>query len=66
MDSKGTKQPDAISLKSGDPLFFAGLWEWNTKLGAPGKLRPTAAMMAGVTNRLWKFDHLYAEAIIYG
>lgn len=32
----------------------------------PGKLRPTAAMMAGVTDRLWKFGDLYAEAINYG
>lgn len=29
--------------------------------GKAGKLRPTPAMMAGVTNRLWKFDDLFSE-----
>ena len=32
----------------------------------PGKLRPTAAMMAGVTDRLWKFDDFFQEVINYG
>jgi IS1 family transposase len=29
--------------------------------GKSGQLRPTPAMMAGVTNRLWKFDDLFSE-----
>jgi IS1 transposase len=29
--------------------------------GKAGQLRPTPAMMAGVTNRLWKFDDLFSE-----
>jgi IS1 family transposase len=29
--------------------------------GKAGRLRPTPAMMAGVTNRLWKFDDLFSE-----
>jgi hypothetical protein len=41
---------------------------WRTrntdKSGALGKLRPTAAMMAGVTDRLWKFDELYWPATL--
>jgi hypothetical protein len=29
--------------------------------GKCGRLRPTPAMAAGVTNRLWKFDDLFSE-----
>lgn len=29
--------------------------------GKSGSLRPTPAMMAGVTNRLWKFADLFSE-----
>jgi IS1 family transposase len=29
--------------------------------GKAGRLRPTPAMAAGVTNRLWKFDDLFSE-----
>jgi IS1 family transposase len=29
--------------------------------GQSGRLRPTPAMMAGVTHRLWKFEDLFAE-----
>lgn len=29
--------------------------------GKAGKLRPTPAMMAGVTDRLWKFEDLFSE-----
>lgn len=32
----------------------------------PGRLRPTAAMMAGVVSHLWNFDNFYHEAIMYG
>ncbi len=43
---------------------------WRTRYpddsGRPGKLRPTAAMMAHVTNRLWTFEDLYREVIQYG
>ena len=32
---------------------------------ACGTLRPTAAMMAEVTDRLWKFEDFLDEAIMY-
>jgi hypothetical protein len=34
--------------------------------GRCGRLRPTAAMMAGVTDRLWSFEDLYRTVIQYG
>ena len=34
-------------------------WHQYPVLGNGGKRRPTAAMMAGVTDRLWTFDDLY-------
>jgi hypothetical protein len=43
---------------------------WRTRhtdnSGKPGKLRPTAAMMAKVTDNLWSFADLYNEVIQYG
>jgi len=43
---------------------------WRTrypdKSGRPGKKRPPAAMMAGVTDHLWSFDELYETVIFYG
>jgi hypothetical protein len=43
---------------------------WRTrhpdKSGRPGKLRPTAAMMAKVVPNLWDFDRLYSEVCQYG
>lgn len=43
---------------------------WRTrhkdKSGKPGKLRPTAAMMAKVVPDLWDFDRLYSEVCQYG
>lgn len=43
---------------------------WRTRYpdgsGRPGKLRPTAAMMAKVVPDLWNFDRLYNEVIQYG
>ena len=43
---------------------------WRTRhtdnSGKPGKLRPTAAMMAKVTDHLWSFDELYETVIQYG
>jgi hypothetical protein len=43
---------------------------WRTRhtdqSGKPGKLRPTAAMMAKVVPDLWSFDRLYNEVIQYG
>ncbi len=44
-------------------------WMWRTRYpdnsGRRGKLRPPAAMMAGVTDHLYKFDELYEEVINY-
>lgn len=51
--------------------MFAGYYNliWRTrypdKSGRPGKKRPTAAMMAGVTDHLWDFNELYWTAIQY-
>ncbi len=43
---------------------------WRTRYpdesGRAGRLRPTAAMMAGVTNHLWSFDEFYNTVIQYG
>jgi hypothetical protein len=43
---------------------------WRTRFpdnsGRPGKLRPTAAMMAGVVDTLWSFDNFYDAVIQYG
>ena len=45
-------------------------WVWRTRFpdnsGRSGKLRPTAVMMAKMTDRLWSFDDLYDEVINYG
>lgn len=42
---------------------------WRTRhsdnSGKPGKLRPTAAMMAKVTDHLWSFDEFYATVNLY-
>lgn len=43
---------------------------WRTRhtdqSGKPGKLRPTAAMMAKVTDHLWTFEEFYEAVINYG
>lgn len=43
---------------------------WRTRYpdqtGRAGRLRPTAAMMAHVTDRLWNFADLHNEVIHYG
>ncbi len=43
---------------------------WRTRhsdtSGKPGTLRPTAAMMAGVVNKLWSFHDFYNEVLMYG
>jgi hypothetical protein len=37
---------------------------WRTrKPGKTGRKRPTAAMMAGLTDRVWTFDELFAEVL---
>jgi hypothetical protein len=38
---------------------FVSRTRYPDQSGQPGRLRPTAAMMAGVTNRLWSFEDLY-------
>jgi hypothetical protein len=35
------------------------------KPGKPGKLRRTAAMMAGITDHLWSFDELFNVILFY-
>lgn len=43
---------------------------WRTrypdKSGKPGKRRPTAAMMAGLTDHLWSFEEFFETIIQYG
>jgi hypothetical protein len=43
---------------------------WRTRYpddsGRAGRLRPTAAMLAGVTDHLYSFSDLYDEVIYYG
>ncbi len=52
--------------------MFMGYYNfcWRTRhsdtSGKRGTLRPTAAMMAGVVDRLWNFDDFYREVLIYG
>ena len=37
---------------------------WRTrKPGKTGKKRPTAAMMAGLTDHLWNFDEFFAAVM---
>ena len=42
--------------------FYNFVWRtrYDDNSGMSGRLRPTAAMMAGVTDRLWSFEDLYA------
>ena len=43
---------------------------WRTRFpdnsGRAGRRRPTAAMMAKVTDHLWSFEELYNTVIYYG
>lgn len=45
-------------------------WLWRSRYpddrGRPGKCRPPAAMLAGITDHLYTFDELYQEVIHYG
>lgn len=55
-------------LKAACSVFIAYYdFCWRTRYpdqsGRAGRLRPTAAMMAGVTDRLWKFEDLYEAAM---
>jgi transposase-like protein/IS1 family transposase len=46
--------------------LFAAWYDftWRTRRpGKSGKLRPTAAMMAGLTDHIWSFDELFAEVL---
>ena len=56
------------NLESAVALFMAYYnFVWRTRhsdnSGKSGSLRPTAAMMAGVVNRLWKVEDLYEEIL---
>jgi len=55
------------NMEAACALFFAYYnWVWRSRFddnsGQSGRLRPTAAMMAGVTDRLWSFEDLF-EAV---
>lgn len=56
------------NLKAACSVFMAYYnFVWRTRYpdrsGQAGRLRPTAAMMAGVTDRLWSFEDLYDAAM---
>lgn len=58
------------NLSAACSMFIAYYnWCWRTRhhdrSGKPGSLRPPAAMMAGVTDHLWKFDDLYDAVMTY-
>jgi transposase-like protein/IS1 family transposase len=53
------------SLEAAFSMFAAWYnycWQTRTK-GTSGKLRPTAAMMAGIAGHVWNFDELFAAAL---
>ena len=56
------------NLEAGVAMFMAYYnWVWRTRYpddsGQAGRLRPTAAMMSKVTDRLWSFEDLYDAAM---
>ena len=54
------------NLEAAVAMFFAYYnWCWRTQAPQGGRLRPTAAMMAGVTDRLWSFEDLYDAVMAY-
>jgi hypothetical protein len=42
--------------------WYNYVWQTREK-GNSGKLRPTAAMMAGLTSHVWSFDELFSEVL---
>ncbi len=64
-----SKKFDCLAASCG---MFAAYYNfvWRTRYpdgsGQAGRRRPTAAMMAGVTDRLYSFDDLFNEVIYYG
>jgi hypothetical protein len=42
--------------------WYNFVWQTREK-GNSGKLRPTAAMMAGLTSHVWSFDELFPEVL---
>lgn len=59
------------NLEAAVAMFLAYYnYVWRTrypdKSGKSGQLRPTAAMAAGLTGKLWNFDDLYDTIIYYG
>jgi hypothetical protein len=53
------------NLEASFAVFAAAYnFMWRTrKPGKSGKLRPTAAMMAGLTDHTWTFDELFAGVL---
>jgi transposase-like protein/IS1 family transposase len=53
------------NMEAAFALFAAWYnFTWRTrKPGKSGKLRPTAAMMAGLTDHIWSFDELFAAVL---
>ncbi len=48
------------NLQAAVSMFIAFYnWCWRTRDAINGRTRPPAAMMAGVTDRLWTFENLY-------
>ena len=63
-----SKKLDNLKAACGMLLAYYN-FVWRTRYpdrsGQSGRLRPTAGMMAGVTDRLWSFEDLYDAAMAY-
>lgn len=63
-----SKKLDNLKAACGMLLAYYN-FVWRTRYpdrsGQPGRLRPTAAMMAGVVDTLWDFPRLFDEAMAY-
>jgi hypothetical protein len=58
-----------VCLEAACALFLAYYnFVWRTRFpdwsGRRGKRRPPAAMMAGITDRLWRFEDLFEELLV--
>jgi hypothetical protein len=54
------------NLEAAFAMFAAWYnFRWRTrKPGKSGKKRPTAAMLAGLTDHLWSFDEFFREVMV--
>jgi hypothetical protein len=59
----GRKRDDGEQVTEGE-LGHGGIIAKIEQCGRCGKRRPPAAMMAGVTDRLWSFQDLFEELVV--